>query len=64
MARPAATLHVRQTPSDPDRFTWDIGDVEFEPGSGNGKPLVPDDMKEAAKRRLPQAKAVAPIPSD
>ena len=44
------------TESDDMRFTWDIGDVEFEPGSGNGKPLVPDNLKNEAKLRLRQAR--------
>lgn len=45
------------------KFTWDINDVEFEPGSGNGQPLVPDSMKEEAKRRLRQSgAAIRPMP--
>ena len=63
MARPPATTRPNDTRIR-TRFIWDIGDVEFEPGSGNGKPLVPDNLKHEAKLRLRQAKAAAPVPSD
>ena len=64
MARPTATARPTSDTRIPTRFIWDIDDVEFEPGSGNGKPLVPDNLKHKAKLRLRQAKAAAPVPRE